>query len=445
MERAAFAHKALEQLKKARPHEAYVLDEDKFHITRATPDGKTSLVSLSNYYDEYVHAAPAAKSGVFDRIVKFAAFIDSEETFDEVRVVLTPRIRPRRYFEIDALELMASLGTEGAAKVPVYTPFAEHLGVSLAIDRPEHIEYVSDPSKYALPKSELDAIALANLRRNTKGGLEEVKPGLFLGHWGDEYAPERMLIPELFEGLSLKGDPVVFIPGAERIYVVGSGDEESLMMALVLVDERMKTPRALLDFAFVLKGGAWSFFEPPGPIGVELGARLALHLASAYAKQREMLEKKYEGEDGAPFIPNVMGLGKDGEIAMTLTTWTKDVHALLPRTNLVGMPNLETNEIVTAAWHDVMELAGGCLKKVPDLYPPRWETTGFPSAEVVAELRARAPMKSDAGGEADAGAPPSVASAPSTTPPAPSKTRHALIAVVTMLLVATIVYVLRSK
>jgi hypothetical protein len=46
-------------------------------------------------------------------------------------------------------------------------------------------------------------------------------------------------------------------------------------------------------------------------------------------------------------------------------------------------------EVFLASWHDAMSLASQWLEPVAGLYPPRWETKGYPSDEVLAQLRAR--------------------------------------------------------
>jgi len=399
VERAAFAKLALAQLRKARPDAVSVLHEDKFQIVTTTPDGKSSLTTLDNYYDEYCHAAPERKAGLLERIERIARVVESGEGLDEVRVMLVPRIRPRRYFDIDAVQLASELALKSdvAPKPARYIPFAEHLGIGLAIDRPEHIEYVADPSRFGVSGEELDEIALANLKRMTKEGLQEVHPGLWLGTWEDEYAAERMLMPELFTKIDVKGDPVAFLPGAERLYVVGSEDEAALSLAMNLVDERIKEPRGLLRFGFVLRDlgvdrlPEWRLFEPRGDLGFELGARLSMHLADAYAIQRKILEAKYEGDENAPFIAGVMGVGdEDGNVQLTVTTWGPGVHAFLPRAQVVAVGGFEAGESGMIPWDDVMELAGDCLAPVPDVYPPRWETKRFPDEATFAKLLARA-------------------------------------------------------
>lgn len=433
-ERSAFARTALERLRRGRPGETFVLDEDRFQITQVYADGKSSLMSLHNYFDEWRHAEPDRREGVFDRIVKFSGLIDSGETLDEVRVMLMPRIRPRRYFVVDAVEMMKSVadtkdGVE-AKPPPSYTPLGTHLGVALAIDRPEHIEYVNGVDRFKVSQEELDAIAIANLRRHTSVGFEEMRPGLWVGHWGDEYAPERMLLPHLFEALApkLKGDPVAFIPGAERMFVVGSEDEENILLALVLVEERTQAPRSVLDFGFVLRGGVWETFEPPGPFGAELGRRLAVHLAGAYAHQSELLkaDATFEGS-----VAPLMGLGEDDELNATVAAWpnASGADVLLPRSHLVSLGALadgKFEEIVTVPWQVLIAVAGDCLVPEPDLYPPRWRTKRFPDDAAIAKMKVAAAALAAETEDAPVSSlrrPPPSAEAPAITPDAKGRVR----------------------
>jgi len=254
------------------------------------------------------------------------------------------------------------------------------------------IAYITDPTKYGVPTAELEEIALTNLRRMTKGGLEKLDGGLYVGQWNDEYAAERMLLPELWAELDFKGDPVVFLPGCERIIVADSKDDEMLVAALMLVKDRMSRPRGLVDFGFVLRGGKWQLFEDEG-IGRLFADGVALHLADAYAPQKEHLEKKHEGDQNAPFVASVMGLGdkETGELAMTIATWPKDVHALLPRVNRIALGELEKpDEVAMVPWADVMAEIGNMLVPVPDMFPPRWEVKSFPDEATIATLRAKA-------------------------------------------------------
>ncbi len=396
MDRTTFYDLALTRLRAAHPAHTFTLDAERGQIVAKTPEDLTQLIRLENYYRELEAAAPAEREKLVERFVRSAIAVDSEETLDEVRVLLVPRIRPRRYFTHDLPAQAASLArASGATADPKplhHTAFAEHLGVALAIDRPERIEYVADPARFGVPVAELDEIALANLRRMTKTKLTELRPGIYEGAWDDEYAAERMLLPELWEGLAVEGDPVVFLPGAERIFVAGSEDARALDLAKGFADERLGAPRPLLDIAFVRREGAWSVFEG-GTADADLGGRLSRLLADVYAKQRLELDAQQDedGDEGAPYIASVMGIATEGgELVKTLTTFTDGVRAWLPRTDAVVLQRMETGEMFPVAWNELFALAPGCLRPVPDLYPPRWETTEFPDEATFARLKALA-------------------------------------------------------
>jgi hypothetical protein len=390
MDRSAFAELAIEQLKKARPNDAYVFDDEKFVIVATNVEGESSITSLTNYYDEWMHAPPHLRGAVLARITLAGRLVDGEEGLDEVRVLLLPRVRPRRYFEIDVAAMTASLGTDAAKKKQLeHLSFAEHLGWSVVIDRPQHIEYINDTSRFGVTVEELREMALANLKRATKSGFEKREDGVFIGSWDDEYAAERMLMPELFSKLDVRGEPVVFVPGAERIYVAGSDDADGIAHALALVDARLEAPRGLLPFGFVLRDGEWKLFEPEGELGRELGARLCHHIADAYSAQREELQKKFGDDERAPFVAGVLALAEEGgNLQVTFTTWGEGIHALLPRVQLIAMGEAPETACLVP-WEDVMELAGQHLARAPDLYPPRWETKGFPDKATFEKLCAR--------------------------------------------------------
>ncbi|HEY8079813.1 MAG TPA: hypothetical protein VIF62_37035 [Labilithrix sp.] len=382
MDRGEFAKKALAHLKQRFPKDDFELRESDFLIV-AKKEGADApaLISLANYWDEWRHAAAGEEDRVWARIELQQRLVDGKETLDELRVLFVPRIRPRRYYTQDVQRFAESLPSPKKNPTPYHKPLAEHLGVGIAIDRPEHIEYVTDPEKYALPVEELEEIALTNLRRATKSTkLEEIAPGVLLGHWQDEYAAERMLLPEIWEGLAVKGDPVVFLPGAERIYVIGSEDEAALGVAMHLASERTSKPRGLVEYAFVRHAGEWKLFEP-------LARFLNRDLADAYEWQKEKLSAAYEGDDDAPFIASVKMFRKGDEPPFTVATWTSGVHTLLPRTDRLSFVDLDKDDVVMTTWAQAWPHVAALAKPVADVYPPRWEVTAFPDEATLAKLR----------------------------------------------------------
>jgi hypothetical protein len=54
-----------------------------------------------DFFDEFVAAEEADRPKVLDRVAALLDVVDGGERLDEIRVLLMPRIRPRRYFVID--------------------------------------------------------------------------------------------------------------------------------------------------------------------------------------------------------------------------------------------------------------------------------------------------------------------------------------------------------
>lgn len=386
MDRSEFAARALEIVKRARPLDASVLDEERFCIVSVGPNGTSRAAWLGNPWAEYTAAATDAdREAVLARLGRFSQLVDSEESFDEIRVLLRPRIRTRKTFEIDmvqAAEIVAPAGKE--VPRPWYRPLADHLGVGLAIDHPDHLQYVTDLSQYPLPEDELFALALDNLRRATKAGLTELGEGVWVGDWGDEFAAERMLLTELWGDFD--GQPLVFLPGAERIYVVRSDDREAIRRVLPLVDERLSRPRALLAPGFVFDG-EWRAIDQIGFNDEVMSERLTTFLAEGYAIQKELAEKANEGDGEAPFYSSVMALpGGEGGEGVTMCMWTKGQEALLPHTHVVMLFDPDTGPPVLVPWRSFRIRAADCFALVPDLYPPRYKTLSFPSAKVLGDM-----------------------------------------------------------
>lgn len=387
MDRAAFLRRALEIIQEAHPFDASVIDEEKFAIVSVSPTGASHLAWLGNFWAEYSAAdTPRAKEAVLERFARSSRFVDSEETFDEIRVLLRPRIRPRTMFEVDAKQAVEAI-QQGDAEVPAlfYRPLAEHLGVGLAIDRPDRIQYITDVSEYKLSGDELLAMALSNLRDATRTGLEKLEDGLWAGSWGDEFAPERVLLDELFR--DLPAGCMVFLPGADRIFVVDPRARAALHRALELVEERLERPRSIVSFALRREEGEWRVVDDPAFPGIS--ERLTAHLAPYYEKQREACMAARDRSDDAdlPSCASVLSVPSDrgtGDVSMCL--WSRFQDTLLPRTDVLQLLDIDRRTALLVPWRVFLQRCGDCVSLVPGMYPLRYRTKEFPSDEALEEL-----------------------------------------------------------
>lgn len=387
MDRAAFLQRALEIVKEARPFDASVIDEGRFAITSVAPDGGSRLTSLANFWSEYTAAdTPQAREAVLDKVAGSAALMDSGESFDEIRVLLLPRLRSRAMFEIDMKQSAEALLPAGVTAPPFFfRPLAEHLGVGLAIDRPDHVQYVTDVSEYPHSGDELMDIARDNLRRATKTGFRKVEDGLWVGDWKDDFAPERLLLDDLFS--DFPPEFMVFLPGSEKIYVADSRDRSALSGALEIVEERLEKPRSLVPFALWRQEGQWRVVDDPR--FPRLSGRLTAYLAPRYHAQREayMEVRQLHADASMPFCASVFSSSRSsGDHEVTSCEWVKGNRTLLPQTDIIQLRDLDSSISATVTWRRFRELCGACVSLVPDMYPFRYRTVAFPSEEALAEL-----------------------------------------------------------
>ncbi|MFO0741385.1 MAG: hypothetical protein U0270_36150 [Labilithrix sp.] len=286
---------------------------------------------------------------------------------------LRPRIRPRRFYELDA-----------RPKRPHYRPLAHLLGVGLAFDRNRRVEYIEDPSILGYSVAELEELALANLQRiHQTGCFTEAAPGVWRATFEDEFAAERMLLDDVFDELTLDGDPVVFLPAEDTIMVVGANDTDALDRAFTLAAERAKDPEGLLDFAFQRRAGKWEPFKGEGPISETQEYRVLFHLGPAYAVQHDLLTARFKGKSDAPVLADFM---VHAVAKMSMTRWKKGERTWLPLTSVVELDD-GSPEKTAGNLADVFELDPGALEAVADVWPERFETKRFPSAAVLAKFR----------------------------------------------------------
>lgn len=115
--------------------------------------------------------------------------------------------------------------------------------------------------------------------------------------------------------------------------------------------------------------------------------RLAL---AEYSAQKEELDALHAEQEVDLFVASYSATArKRDEFPISWCVWSHDVDALLPEADMVAVrPAAEGDEFFTVPWREVQRIAGRCLTPVPELWPPRYRTTGQPSPEMVKQLRA---------------------------------------------------------
>jgi uncharacterized protein YtpQ (UPF0354 family) len=381
-----------------------VHDEAGFSLHIAPESDMQRTLFLGNSYAEYCAATnEAARQELLHNLSMSALTVEGEESLDEVRVNLMPRVRPRTFYEIGvqkAAQAIAKPGAKVSEKGIPFEPLAEHLGMGIAIDRPTSIQEVADLDKWKVTFEELREIALSNLRRKSKEDFVKLAPAVYVSPWRDHYDPERMLLVDKIKALEVRGDPVVMIPNRHTLLLTGSAEPEGLAGVLRLALEALEGPRPLTARAFVLRGEQWQPFEPAGddPTSTQLRNLAMQELGSAYTEQKQWLEEKL-GEAGEDvFVASIMAAEKDGR-HVQLSVWSSGVDTLLPETALIALNDMERGRHVIAPREVVREVVGDLFEKREGLYPPRWRVCEFPTPAQLDRIEQLAKTRMPAGFE----------------------------------------------
>jgi hypothetical protein len=78
--------------------------------------------------------------------------------------------------------------------------------------------------------------------------------------WPDEHTAARLLLPELFERLKVRGELVVMTPTADRMLVADSADRNALLGLFEISSSLRKQPRPIPMQPMVLRKEVWEPF-----------------------------------------------------------------------------------------------------------------------------------------------------------------------------------------
>jgi hypothetical protein len=128
--------------------------------------------------------------------------------------------------------------------------------------------------------------------------------------------------------------------------------------------------------------------DHPQHLSVERGHYLLAQ--SCYADQKKWLEERFEEEGTDVFVASFGLLTKKETGAMhSWGSMTRDVEALLPKTELVALNDLVEKPFFVP-WDVLLELAPECFEPAPEFEPLRVRIVGWPKPAVLAKLRQHA-------------------------------------------------------
>jgi hypothetical protein len=388
--RQAFADRIIAGLRSGGMAGPITYDAEKFQLI-LDPGGQKQTAYLSNHFARYETTPEPERPAVLAHITRFilSAAANERESFEACRPQLLPSIRTRAEIEISRLELRRDYPTE------VDMPFADLAGglaVTLSIDKPDAIVRVmSDMLEgWSVSFDEALAIACDNLRARSHDLFERVGPDLYASPWRDSYDSARLLLPELFEQLSVRGRLLAMPAARERLLLTGSDTPQGLAAMAEMARNLANGMRPISAEILQWTGKSWASYalDPARPDHRDLIARQIEEAHQRYAQQKALLDAGHQQAGTDIFVASYQVMRLEGGRLKSYAVWGQGLDTLMPRVEqLMLMPAVGTRVIV-APWDVAWSLVGKYLS-VTDFHPVRFRAREFPSETELAALAER--------------------------------------------------------
>jgi hypothetical protein len=317
---------------------------------------------------------------------------DAPGTYEEVRPRLMAVLKDDGYTTyIDTMHQ-----GDGSTNVmtPLNAPLVPGLVLMAVEDLPNSFRYVmrNDAERWGVAAEQVLADARANAQSlQTSFAFRE--GGTYLLSEGDAYAATRLLVPQPFRELGLKGSPVVIVPDRHTLVVAGSEDETGLAELGKASETCIQNGQRLLSaIPLVLGDQGWQEFTPPAAVAQAFGNARRLMAANFWADFKEALDSALQARSEDIFVAKCSVLeNRQTGAYETMAVLSKDVDTIFPAVDCLMFFEVEGKPVRRAQWSAVrraMDAQMGSLEGLPE----RCRVRAYPTAEQMvgmgAELQA---------------------------------------------------------
>lgn len=364
-------------------------DEGEFRLNYRRPDGSPMVANLGNVFIEW---GDVRNAELTEKIRGFAAMlVASTEVLTEWEAV-ADRLRP----VLNSPQLMRwSPETRSQSIGREFLPFVAEMVV---VDHPDQMQYVQnhDLGTWGVTADVVFDRARENLTSHLlePEGTPEPDRKLImqLVEQGNQYWASHLLIDGWLNAMGryLGGRPVAFVPNRSSGMTLVRDDPDTVRLLLEHGEKTyLESPRAVSPQAYTVDDAGrvvpYSTPERDGPLWTAVRRSEQLIAHTEYAAQKE-----YHAEDvdhpgffaSYTLKPHAEGDGMD-----TIAVWGEGVYSLLPVTDYVVIIN-EAHDHFIVPFDTVVRVVG--LKQEPDLWPVRYRTPPWMTAQQNAALRAEA-------------------------------------------------------
>jgi uncharacterized protein YtpQ (UPF0354 family) len=253
---SVFTQEFARALAKAMPLASVKVTGD-MQVTVKAASGREWGVFLGNTYQDYKR-----DPSLFDEIVQaYAARLTpapaAQSELDRARIV--PVIKDRKWLA----DLHSSLKAKGVEQEHLSERFNNELVIVYAQDDPDRMRYLTTGEGAGIPREELKALAVNNLKRLLpKIEMRRIGDVMLMSAGGD-YEASLLLIDDIWSGGQIKvdGDVVVAVPARDVLLVTGSRNRTALKSIRELAAKYVAEGRyELTDTLFVYRDGRFSKF-----------------------------------------------------------------------------------------------------------------------------------------------------------------------------------------
>jgi len=352
-------------------------DKEQFRLTH--DDGFTNL---RNFYIEYCKLTGRDRRVYLSRAcLLMAQQPDSPKDFEDARHDLLPTIRSRAM--LDEVRLQAEISGSEWKGLPAW-PVSEHLMICLVYDLPTAMQFVNDEmlAEWGVSLYEAVEVAKENLEQR-ESVIVSVEDSFYVVSTGDAYDATRMILIDKIRKLAFEGDPIALPITRETLLLTGVDDKAGLALMIDLAEKSAGESRPICPIAHRLVGDEWEPWlpAPDSPLYSRFRLLEVQFLGGAYNDQKQLFDKRHEHTGEDVFVASFSGI-KRAEGIVTYSVWTKGVASWLPRTDYVGLNNVDTNVTFFVRWEELQSHVGELLEPL-EMYPPRWFVDDFPMVEQI--------------------------------------------------------------
>ncbi len=351
-----------------------------------------SFLSLGHAHAEYEAAPAGERERVLSRRFWSSISRAEEARATAIERAVLPRVRDAAWFSAVRRQAELDLGADETAIDEVMLPHLrlnDVLAVHLAFELATSVTEIGNDRLEAWERTfeSLYDRACANLKARSTLPFERAAEGVFVSPYHDTFDASRMVLPELFASLDVKGRPVVLAPTHDIVFVTGDQDAHGLVQIATWGEEALLEPRAHSAVAFRLEEGDWQPYLPERthPAWAKFKLLELQTVASAYARQKEVLEALLQANGHDITVGTMRAFRTPDGAIFTACAWMENVEALLPQTDRIDFVKVAADGSAQGqVWSTSFEIArrtmGELMQPSGDL-PERWRVRGFPTAE----------------------------------------------------------------